>query len=71
MMTDTPTRHDPDTMLRTPQAADVCGLRPQTLHDWRCRGIGPTYYHLGRRAIRYRAGDLYQWLEDQRVDTLD
>jgi len=70
MRTKTERQHEPDTMLTTPQAAALLGMRPQTLHEWRCRGIGPGYYQLGR-AIRYRAGDLYDWLEGQRVEPLD
>lgn len=45
-------------MLDTKQAAAYLGLRPQTLHEWRCRGVGPQYAKLGR-AVRYRD----DWLE--------
>lgn len=46
-------------MLNTREAAAYLRLRPQTLHEWRSRGVGPRYTKLGR-AVRYRT----EWLED-------
>ena len=68
MSTMTTHTHHPDAMLTTPQAADVLGLRPQTLHDWRSRGRGPAYLRLGGRAVRYRYSDLVAWADAQRVE---
>lgn len=45
-------------ILDTPDAADLLGVSPRTLEDWRWRGIGPPFYKLGRRIVRYRATDL-------------
>ena len=68
MSTTTTPHRTPDAMLTTSEAAELLGLRPHTLHDWRCRGIGPPYHRLGARAVRYRAGDLRAWVEAQRVE---
>lgn len=67
MATHPETNPRPDTMLTTAQAAEVLGLRPQTLHDWRCRDTGPPYLRLGGRAVRYRYGELIAWAEAGRV----
>jgi len=70
MTTDTTTHH-PDTLLTTPQAAELLNLRPQTLHEWRSRGIGPPFHRLGARAVRYRVADLWEWMQAQRIEPLD
>lgn len=68
MTTATTESYTPDTMLDTEAAADVLGLRPQTLNEWRCRRVGPSFAKLGR-AVRYRYADLVAWIESQRVET--
>ena len=69
MSTTDAARHHPDTMLDTQQAAELLGLRPQTLHDWRCRCKGPSYHRLGTRAVRYRVADLRAWADARRVES--
>jgi len=68
MTTTSKKTHRPDAMLNTTQAAAVLGLRPQTLHEWRMRRVGPSYSKLGR-AVRYRYADLLEWIEAKRVNT--
>ncbi|MDM0031229.1 helix-turn-helix domain-containing protein [Variovorax sp. J22P271] len=46
----------PMTLLNTTQAAAYLGLRPQTLAQWRCEGIGPT--HSGGRPLHYSVAAL-------------
>jgi predicted DNA-binding transcriptional regulator AlpA len=70
MTVKTGTAQHPDAMLTTDEAADLLNLRPQTLHEWRSKRIGPAYLRLGARAVRYRAADLWAWAEAQRVEPL-
>lgn len=37
--------------LTTRQAAEVLGVSPRTLEDWRLRGGGPVYRKVGRRLV--------------------
>ncbi len=39
------------------------GLCPQTLQNWRYKGIGPKFIKVGG-AIRYRIKDLEKYLDD-------
>ncbi len=48
--------------LNTRQAADLIGLRPNTLELWRLRGTGPKYIKFGR-AVRYRLTDLETYIQ--------
>lgn len=45
-------------LLDTSDAAEVLGISPRTLEDWRWRGGGPPFFKLGRRMVRYRPEDL-------------
>ena len=55
-------------MLNTHQAAAALGLRPQTLAEWRTRGIGPRYRKYGR-AVRYSMTDIVAYADAQVVET--
>ena len=57
---------NPDELLVTAQAARLLDISPRTLEGFRCRGGGPPFIRISSRAIRYRRGDLYQWLYDRR-----
>jgi len=37
-------------------------LSPATLRNWRVKGLGPPFVQLSRRAVRYRAEDVDQWI---------
>ena len=52
-------------LLNTQHAADVLGVRPQTLRLWRSRGTGPTYIRLHgtRGMVLYDVADLQAWLD--------
>lgn len=45
-------------------AADLIGIAPATLRQWRYLLKGPRPYRIGGRAT-YRLRDLAAWLEDQ------
>lgn len=58
---------DPDELLTPAEAARVAKLSVSTLKDRRWKGTGPRYIKLspGRGGrIRYRRGDLEQWLKN-------
>lgn len=54
----------PDTL-----AAQELGLRVQTLRNWRYLGVGPAYFRIGPRTIRYDAEDLRQFIEQGKVES--
>jgi hypothetical protein len=58
---------DPDMLLVTKQLAEWLGVSVQWLEIARSRGDGhgPPYRRLGKRAIRYRVGDVLKWLEER------
>jgi hypothetical protein len=45
---------------------EIIGDRDK-LAQWRHKGLGPTYYKLGRKVV-YRGSDLNAWVEAQRVE---
>jgi hypothetical protein len=53
-------------LLRPSEAARLMGVRPKTLANWRCQGIGPAFVKFGppssRAAVRYNRGDLLKWI---------
>ena len=51
--------------LTTPEAAKVLGLAETTLEKYRVYGTGPQYIKFGKKAVRYRRGDLEAWAEMQ------
>ena len=56
---------DADVLLSFDEAAGVLGLSRHTLKAWRSQGEGPPVFLLGR-AIRYRVGDLREWVAARR-----
>jgi hypothetical protein len=56
---------DPDMLLVTKQLAEWLGVSVPWLEIGRSRGYGPPFRRLGKRAIRYRVGDVLKWLEDR------
>jgi excisionase family DNA binding protein len=52
--------------LLTPgQVASYLGVPQGTLANWRYLGRGPRFARVGRH-VRYAAGDLAAWLDEQR-----
>jgi hypothetical protein len=47
------------------QAAELLGMSPVTLEQWRRRGDGPRFWRVGRR-VRYRLGDVLDY-RDARI----
>lgn len=44
------------------EAAEILGVAPRTLSDWRFRGVGPRYLAYSARAVRYRLSDLEEFM---------
>jgi hypothetical protein len=61
-----------DELLRSTAAARYLGGRgtpiaETTMRQWRYRGYGPPYSHVGKFVV-YRRSDLDAWLEANRID---
>jgi predicted DNA-binding transcriptional regulator AlpA len=66
-------------LLTTKEAAELLGLTPHTLEQYRWKGIGPKYLKapgkpgvttgLGSGLVRYREQDLWEWLGEPQVST--
>lgn len=48
----------------TRRVAEILGLSPATLAQWRSQGKGPPYTKIGNRIV-YRITSVYWWLEQQ------
>jgi predicted DNA-binding transcriptional regulator AlpA len=54
-------------LLTTEEAARLCGIGTRTLWRWSRSGICPPPIKIGRglrAAVRYRRGELLQWIAD-------
>jgi predicted DNA-binding transcriptional regulator AlpA len=54
--------------LREAEAAEMLGVKVRTLPAWRVRGIGPRYFKVGAKAVRYFEADILAFLEAGAVD---
>ena len=57
--------------VRDKKAADILGLKPQTLRNWRAQGKGPPYMRVMGRVVVYDPTELIKWAERFRVETQD
>lgn len=55
-------------LVNTIQAAEILGLKPNTLEIWRCHKRGPKYVKLGRR-ILYDPAELESFTASCTVET--
>ena len=55
------------TFLSESDAADYLGISKKTLQRWRFEHKGPAYAKLNGKLIRYRHGDLDEWMNQQIV----
>jgi len=58
-----------DRLLSTREAAELLGIKPGTLHTWRCLHRGPDFIRLGSRKIAYRPKDLETFMAAGWVET--
>lgn len=57
-----------DRLLSVDELAAYLGIPVATLYAWRYRGQGPPGFRAGRH-IRYRRGDIEQWVDGQLEDS--
>lgn len=56
---------DPKDLLSGADVANLLGMSPLTLVQWRYEGRGPAYVKVGRRCF-YRREDIGKWLGQHR-----
>ncbi len=56
-----------DGLIETRKAAAMLSKHPAVLADWRHQGRGPKYVKIGR-SIRYRVGDLHDWIAANTIE---
>ena len=55
-----------DELLTTVQLSEEFALSRRSLEGWRITGSGPPYIRCGGRIVRYRRGDVIEWLASRR-----
>lgn len=53
----------PDDFLTELEAAHFMHTEKKTLANWRWKRIGPRYFRIGQRLVRYRRADLLAFVE--------
>ena len=53
-------------LLDQAQVADILGVSPRTLEDWRCCGTGPAFLKLSYRVVRYEHGAVEAFMKEAR-----
>jgi len=48
----------------TLEAAEILGVKPNTLEGWRTRGVGPRFRKIGS-LVKYSENDLEDYIEAQ------
>lgn len=56
-------------LLSTQKAAELLGLRPQTLRLWRMSGVGPPYIRLSTSRVAYSAQALADWMASRQFSS--
>ena len=49
-------------LLTPKEAAEYLKVSEKTLEGWRCAEVGPKFYRMGRRTVRYFKSDIEAWL---------
>ncbi|MCI7457616.1 helix-turn-helix transcriptional regulator [Actinomyces urogenitalis] len=57
-------------LLTTEQVAQMLGVSPKTLRNWRCECRGPAFVVLNERQVRYRVEDVTAWVNSRLVPTV-
>jgi predicted site-specific integrase-resolvase len=52
-------------LLTTKELAELIGVKPMTLYQWRHRGIGPAFLKFDH-TVRYCLEDVNLWLQSKR-----
>jgi len=67
MTSETLHAENPNQLMKEREAASFLCISQRTLQKWRVTGFGPEYIHISSRAVRYRYGDVNDWMMDRRV----
>jgi excisionase family DNA binding protein len=54
-------------LLTTDEVAEMTGLSPETLAQWRWLKKEISFVRLGKKCVRYRQSDIDAWLEKRLV----
>lgn len=57
--------------MTTDKTAEIFKITPNALAVMRCRGLGPRYVKINKRAVRYYPSDVEEWIRERFVDTTD
>lgn len=60
-------RHNIPSPVDTATAADMIGVTPKTLENWRSLGCGPPHLRISAKLIRYDPRDIEAWKAMRRV----
>jgi predicted DNA-binding transcriptional regulator AlpA len=60
-----------DSLWTEQEVAKYLQVAPKTLRSWRWQSIGPRYYRLERRQVRYRRADVVAWVDRQAEEPRD
>jgi len=56
-------------LLDSNQVADMIGIRPDTLRQYRNLGTGPAFVKLGR-LVRYKRDTVLEWIASREEQTI-
>ncbi len=59
------------TLLKDRDVAERIGLSTATLANWRHRKIGPRFFKIGGKAVRYDAADIEAFCRQRPTPTRD
>ena len=57
---------DPDALLYQAEVAYLTAQSERTLEAYRLKGGGPPFIAIGKRGVRYRRGDVQDWIAARR-----
>jgi hypothetical protein len=57
---------DPDALLYQAEVAYLTAQSERTLEAYRVKGGGPPFIVIGKRGVRYRRGDVQDWIAARR-----
>jgi len=52
-------------LLKPEQLAEMIGLTPETLAQWRCEGRGPVFIKVSERRVLYAESAVEIWLQSR------